>query len=193
MAELGRHFVEVRRETAVIQHGPVGAGRHRGPGSWVLVDVANPLDVDVHVELEGDLLDSAGRPIAQLNAASIRIPAGGLRTFALVHHLREVRAARGADIRLADVQLARFPPTIQLADAHVYQDGDRVVVAANLDNQSDREVLVLVAAGFYDAEGGLMKRPFTVLKLAPEGRKPARFVGPDGSAQGYLFVADEAF
>ena len=188
---VGRHFVEVRRDAAVIQRGKVGAGRHEGPGTWVLVDVANPLDVDVHVQLVGDLLDARGRAVGVLNEESLRIPAGGLRTFALVHHLRDVPEAAAADIRVQDVRLAKYPPAVTLSEQNVYRDGDRVVVAAHLNNTTDRELIVLVVAGFYDAGGRVMKRPFTVLKLRPNAKEPVRFVGPDGSAAGYLFVAEE--
>jgi len=191
--QLGPSVVEVRRAGAVIDHAPVGAGKHKGPGTYVLVDVNNPLSLEVHVTLEGDLLDREGRVLAELNPDSLRIPPGGLRTFALVHHRGEVREAASADIRVRDVVLAVHPPPIAVTDAHIYQDGDRVVVAAYLNNPSDREATVLVVAGFYDGQDRLMKRPFSVLKIQPESRQPARFVGPDGSASGYLFVGDQAY
>jgi hypothetical protein len=191
--QLGSGAVVVRRAGIVLASGPVGSGSFAGRGTWALVDVANPLSVDVLATLEGDLLDAGGRPVGRLNRDSLRVPAGAQRTFALVHHAGEVPAATGADVRVHSVQLARHPPTVSMRDAHVYRDGDRVVVAANLTNDLERETIAVVIAGFYDGDGRILQRPHTLLRIPGGVTHPARFVGPDGSRSGYLFLGEQIY
>jgi len=193
LSEIGSELIQIRTADATIAHGKVGVGRHEGRGTFALVDAVNPLPVALDVSLAGDLLDANGAPVARLNPESVRIPARGQRTFALVHHLREVPEAVAVSVRVHDSRATLHPAPISVSDEHVYRDGDRVVVAANLHNEADRQAIVLVAAGFYDRDGRIMKRPFSVLKIGADRTHPARFVGPDGSASGYLFVVDHSF
>lgn len=190
---IGGSVLDVRRDGAVLMSGSVGSGQFERNGTYVLVDAANPLSVDVIATLEGDLLDASGKPVGALNRDSLRIPAGAQRTFALVHHAGEVPSAVSADIRVVQAQLAKYRPTIGMSDANVYQDGDRVVVAANLHNDTDKETIVVVIAGFYDADGRIMKRPHTVLRIPATVTHPARFVGPPGSKTGYLFLGEQVY
>jgi hypothetical protein len=192
-SHVGGSFVQVQRDRLVIQHGVIGAEPHKSEGTFALVDAHNPLEVDLHVTLGGELRDAAGHPLGTLNPESLRIPAGGQRTFALVHHRAKLPSARSAEVRVLSAQLATHPPGIELADANVYRDGERVVVAANLINRSEREAIVLVFAGFYDRVGALLQRPFSVVRIPGKTTRPARFVGPNGSAKGYLFVGDQVY
>ena len=66
-------------------------------------------------------------------------------------------------------------------------------VTGNVVNTFDRDVVVSVIAGFYDAGGRPMQRPFTVLRLQGLTKYATRFVGPSGSAKAYLFVGDTAY
>ncbi len=191
--QMGGGVVEVHAADAVLTHGEVGAGQFKGPGTYVLVDALNPLGVDLEVTLGGDLVNGAGERVGALNRESLRIPARGRRTFALVHHDGQVTAATGADIRVEASQIAKHPPAVTLADANVARDGDRVIVRANLINETDREVITVVVAGFYDENGKIMNRPFTVLTIPGDWKTPAQFVGPHGSAKGYLFVGEQVY
>jgi hypothetical protein len=184
-------MLDVRDDSAVIRTGRVGSGQFEGTGTYALVDVGNPLSVDVEATLEGDLLDGDGNRAGALNRESLRIPAGAQRTFALVHHTAPVPSAIGADVRVSTARLAAHAPTIGMSDANVYEDGNRVVVAANLTNKLERETIVVVIAGFYDGDGHIMQRPHSVIRIPGELTKPARFVGPDGSRSGYLFVGEQ--
>jgi hypothetical protein len=67
------------------------------------------------------------------------------------------------------------------------------VVTGAAINTAERPVKAVVIAGFHDADGAPMKRPFTELTIDGGGRYPVRFVGPDGSESGYLFVGDLAY
>lgn len=192
-SHVGRSALEVRRDGATLVTGSVGSGKFEKTGTYVLVDVANPFSVAVIATLEGDLLDANGNKVGALNRDSLRIPTGAQRTFALVHHSGEVPSAVSADIRVAHTQIAKYLPTIGMTDAHVYQDGDRVVVAANLHNNTDKETIVVVIAGFYDASGKIMRRPHTVLRIPSTVTHPARFVGPPGSKTGYLFLGEQIY
>jgi len=192
-SHIGGSFLQVRHDTSVLLSGAVGSGQFEGTGTYVLVDVANPLSVAVIATLEGDLLDANGTVVGALNRDSLRIPAGAQRTFALVHHAAQVASAVSADIRVSHAQLANYEPTIGMSDANVYEDNDRVVVAANLHNDTDKETIVVVIAGFYDAAGKIMKRPHTVLRIPSAVTSPARFVGPPGSKTGYLFLGEQIY
>ena len=192
-SQIGGAGLDIDRAGAVIRHGNVGAGRFQGEGTYVLVDATNRLATDVDVSLEGELLDSQGRAIGALNPDSLRIPAGAQRTFALVHHAGKLADAASADIRVGLVQVAHYALPVHTIDGNVYQDGERVVVAANVVNDTEREIIAVVIAGFYDDSGRIMQRPFSAIRLPPKLTKPARFVGPDGSTRGYLFVGQLMF
>ncbi len=192
-SHVGGSVLEVRRDASTLLSGSVGSGKFEQRGTYVLVDVANPLSVDVIATLEGDLLDAKGTKVGALNPDTLRIPTGAQRTFALVHHSKEVPDAVSADIRVAHTQIAKYRPTMGMSDANVYQDGDRVVVAANLHNDTDKETIVVVLAGFYDASGKIMKRPHTVLRIPSTVTHPVRFVGPSGSKTGYLFLGEQIY
>jgi hypothetical protein len=185
--------LRVHLDRLVLAHGTIGAGRLAGPGTYVLVDAENTLDTDVHVTLVGDLVDANGAPIASLVPDTLRIPPRGVRTFALVHLRDEIRGAASAAIRVGDVRAATERPAIEITDGNVYRDGDRVIVAGNLVNRTKHEAIVLVMAGFYDGDGRIMRRPFSAMSIPGGATRPARFVGPDGSAKGYLFVGSETF
>lgn len=187
---VGVSAIEVRRAGAVVRDGIIGAGRYKGEGTYVLVDAVNRLSVDVDVALDGELLDEAGAALAVLDRDSLRIPAHAQRTFALVHHTGRVAGAARARIRVSGTRLSRHRLPVHMRDTHVYQDGDRVVVAANVTNEVDRELIVVVIAGFYGADGAIVERPFSVIRIPPSMTKPARFVGPAGSVRGYLFTGD---
>ncbi|RMH45030.1 MAG: hypothetical protein D6689_00950 [Deltaproteobacteria bacterium] len=192
--ELGGWAIDVHADGAVVRHGRIGSGRFESRGTYVLVDVDNPLSVDLDVTLEGDLVDAHGDRIGALNRDALRIPARDFRTFALVHHDGEVPAATGADIRVVDARIARFPAdTVRMHDTHGYRDEGRAVVAANFTNEGERETIVVVIAAFYDRDGHIMSRPHTILRIPSGVTHPARFVGPPGSDRGYMFLGEQVW
>jgi hypothetical protein len=193
VATVGPAGVEVVADGLVVAQTTIGSGRHSHEATYVLVDVRNRLSADLFVELHGELVDGDGQAIGTLYPDSLRIPGRGLRTFALVHHEGVVPAARSAKLRLGSVRLAVHDAAIEITDGHVYQDGDRVVVAGYARNLVDRPAHAIIIAGFYDAAGRLLQRPHTVVPIQPGDKHPAQFVGPAGSASAYLFVGDASY
>ena len=186
-------FGLVRLDTARmhLRHDRVGHGKWASEASFVLVDAENTHAQDLLVTVGGELVDGQGEPVGGLRPASLRIPAGGVRTFALVDGEQAVRArATSARVRVLGAHEPGYAPPVQVTDGHVFPDGDRVVVTARVRNTADRPVRVLVLGGFYDRDGVPMQRPFTDMHLLGGASHTAQFVGPPGSAKGYIFIGD---
>ena len=172
----------------------VGHGRWESEASFVLVDVESRHDQDLMVTLGGELVSSSGAALGPLRPASLRVPAGGVRTFALVDKQQRAHPAV-ADARVAVLGafVPQYEPPVVVTDGHVYRDGDRVVVNARIRNTADGPVRVIVLAGFYDPDGMPMTRPFTDMYIPGHGQHTAEFVGPPGSAAGYIFIGDMVY
>lgn len=186
----------VRLDTAHmrLRHDVVGHDEWKSRASFVLIDASNAHTEDLMVTLAGELVDGQGRAVGALRPASLRIPAGGVRTFALVDHEQAERErAVAARVQVSGAHVPRYPPPVVVTDGHVYRDGDRVVVSARVRNTADRPVRVLVLGGFYDQHGVPVRRPFTEMYLPGGGTHPAQFVGPSGSVKGYIFIGDLAY
>lgn len=186
-------FGLVRLDTArmALRHDRVGHGKWASEASFVLVDAENTHARDLLVTLAGELVDEQGVSVGRLRPASLRIPAGGVRTFALVDDEQAVRArAASARVRVVGAHEPDYPPPVQVSEGHVFPDGDRVVVTARVHNTADRPVRVLVLGGFYDRRGVPVQRPFTEMHLPGGASHTAQFVGPPGSAKGYIFIGD---
>lgn len=178
----------------VVRTDAVGVDRFASRATFALVDAENRGDVDAEVTLGGVLVDADGHEVGALRAESLRIPRRGRRTFALVDRDRQARpTAVGARIDLRGAREPRFPEPITIADGHVYPDGDRAVVVGMIKNGSDRACIAMVLAGFHDRAGRPMTRPFAAFELGAGAERPARFVGPDGSHAGYLFIGDVTY
>ena len=169
----------------------VGVDRFASQATFALVDAQNLGDADADVTLGGILVDGDGHEVGLLRPESLRIPAGGKRTFALVERSRAARpTAVVARVDLRGARAARFAPEVTITDGHVYRDGDRAVVAGQVKNGTDRPCIAMVLAGFHDQDGRPMTRPFAAFELGANAVRPTRFVGPDGSRAGYIFVGD---
>jgi len=163
-------------------------------GTFVLVDVANRGAAEALVTLAGHWEDAAGTSLGALRRETLRIPPGGRRTFALVDAALAERPT--AAVARIDVIDAAVPPTrspIRITDGKVYSDQGRAVVAAYVVNTAPRGGKAVVIAGFYDAGGKPMTRPFTLFEIGAETRLPVRFVGPPGSKTAYIFVGDVVY
>jgi hypothetical protein len=187
-------LVRLDTEHMNLRHDAVGHGKWASRASFVLIDATNTHTEDLMVTLAGELVDDQGAVVGILRPESLRIPAGGVRTFALVDHDQGERAqAAGARVRVLGAHAPGYPPPVRVTDGHVYRDGDRVVVSARVHNTADRPVRVLVLGGFYDRNGRPVRRPFTEMYLPGGDTHPAQFVGPPGSVKGYLFIGDMAY
>lgn len=177
-----------------LRHDRVGHDRWASEASFVLVDAENTHDEDLLVTLDGALVDAEGRELGALRPVSLRIPAGGVRTFALIDREQQVRArAARAEVRVTGAYVPGHAPPVVVTEGHVYRDGDRVVATARVRNTADRPVRVIVLGGFHDARGVPLTRPFSELYLPGDASHPVQFVGPPGSVKGYVFIGDAVY
>jgi hypothetical protein len=186
---------QVRLSTdRVLRTGPVGEGRWETRATFVLIDAENRSASDLLVTLEGTLQDGAGAAVGRLRAESLWVPRGGRRTFALVDAEHQERpTATGAQVTVAGAMVPRWAPRVRIHDAHIFDDRGRVMIAARVTNDADRPGAQIVFAAFHDAEGRPMARPHEVLQLGAGISRVVRFVGPEGSRTGYLFLGDATF
>ena len=192
--EVDHALVTVDKEHINLRHDTVGEGRFESQASFVLVDARNTHDTDLMVTLTGELVDGGGNPVGKLRMESLRIPAGGLRTFALIDAENALRpSATSARLEVTGAWVPGFPPPVVVSEGSVTRSDDRMVVAGTVHNTADRHVKVIVFAGFYAADGTPMTRPFTLMQLAGKSSHPAEFVGPPGASKGYLFIGQAIY
>jgi hypothetical protein len=145
------------------------------------------------VTLAGDLVDPAGLTVGTLRPQSLWVPAGELRTFALVDMARKPRpTAKGARLFVRGAKLGQ-PPPARVDGVKQIPDGDKIVMQGVLKNEAKRGGELLVIATFYAPDGRPMTRPFSLLWVAPDGELPVQFVGPPGSTRGTLFIGDAVY
>ncbi len=189
--EADRKQIVVHGEKMTLHTGVVGTGEHESEATYVLVDATNPGTLDLAVTLGGVLRPL--QPLVQqpLHRQSLRIPAGGTRTFALVDGEQSTHpTASGATIEVTSAVQLDYPEQITITDLNVYDDNGRVVVAGYVQNTVERIGRSLVFATFYNAEGSPMERPSTVFRLERNARRGVQFVGPPGSVRATLSVGD---
>ncbi len=179
------------RPTVTLRTDTVGHDQWETRATFVLVDADNRGDQPLRVTLGGVLVDDDGREVGRVKAETLTIPARGRRTFALVDDRQAERpTAVGANI---DVRGARLPSGVDpvgVTQGHAWNDHGKVVVTGMVVNQSDSACIAVVLAGFHGPDGVPMTRPFAVFELGGKAEKPTRFVGPEGSKAGYIFVGD---
>lgn len=191
---IDRALISVKHDHVVVRTDSIGVGKFTSDATFALVDADNLGDADAEVTLGGVLVDADGHEAGALRPESLRIPAHGRRTFALVDRGRAARP--GATTARVDVRGAReprFDEPVRITDGHVYQDGDRVVVAGMVENPTDRPCIAMVLASFHDRDGAPQTRPFSAFELGGHARRPTRFVGPSGSVAGQIYVGEILF
>ncbi len=167
----------------------VGADQHARLATFALVDADNSGDLPATVTVGGVLVDGDGHEAGTLRPESLWIPAHGRRTFALVDDRDGERpAAVAARVDVRGAIRPRHDPPVKIEQGHVWKDGDRVVATAMVVNTADRPCTAVVLAGFHDAAGAPLTRPFAVFPIGAKIERPARFVGPPGSTTGYIFI-----
>ena len=187
-------LVRLDTEHMTLRHDLVGHDRWQSRATFVLVDAYNEGTEDLLTTLRATFVAADGAALGKSDRQSLRIPAGGVRTFALIDAARQDRPdATTAKVEVTGALVPSYPPPVQVTDGHIYRDGDRVVANAMIRNAVDRPVTVIVLAAFYDQDDRLLTRPFTTLYLPEAGNHPAQFVGPSGSVKGYVFIGDMKF
>jgi hypothetical protein len=174
--------------------GSVGSGEHESVATYVLVDATNPGGQDLSVTLGGSFVDATGRDLGTMERQSLRIPAGGTRTFALVDGEQASHAeATAATIEVTSAVKLDYPEQVTITDLHQYEDGERIVVKAYVQNTVGRIARALVFATFYDSQGRPMQRPSTLFTLERNARRGVQFVGPSGSVRATMSVGDVVY
>lgn len=193
-AEVERGLVALHTARMNLRHDRIGDGKWATDATFVLLDAENTHREDLMVTLSGELLDAGGRVVGALRPASLRVPAGGVRTFALVDREQKARPqATTARVEVAGAHVPAYAPPVVITDGHVHRDGDRVVVTGMVRNTAEQGVRVLVLGGFHDAAGVPLTRPFVEMYLAGNASHPLELVGPPGSVSGYAFIGDLAY
>ena len=171
----------------------IGDGKFTDLSTFVLVEAENTSDQGAYVTLGGELTDPDGKRVGELRAQSLWVPAGELRTFALVDKQRKPRPdAKAAKIYVRGAKLGKPPP------AHVdgikqVDDADKVLVQGVVKNEAKRGGNIMVIATFFDANQKPMTRPFSLLWVDANGTLPVQFAGPPGSKRGTIFIGDVAY
>ncbi|MGE0546713.1 MAG: hypothetical protein AB7O24_24550 [Kofleriaceae bacterium] len=179
----------------------IGDGTFTDVSTFVLVDAQNTATEGAYVTLGGQLTDGSSTVLGELKSQSLWIPAGEIRTFALVDAERVPRPkASAARIVVHGALVPESPPRVRVSDFRTFAEPNRTIVEGKLVNDADRLGQALVIAAFYDSHGQLMTRPFQNIVVDPQGRMQAvdaktptdvvRFVGPPGSVRGTMFVGD---
>jgi hypothetical protein len=187
-------LVEIDTARMNLRRDQIGHGTWATAASFVLVDAENTHTEDLMVTLAGNLLDGSGQAVGALRPASLRIPAGGVRTFALVDSEQAVRPqAASARVEVVGAHVPAYAPPVVVTDGHVHRDGDRVVVTGQVQNSAEQGVRVIVLGGFHDAAGVPLTRPFVDMYVAGGASHPVELVGPPGSVSGYAFIGELAY
>ncbi len=162
--------------------------------TFVLVDVDNRDRRDAIVTLGGVLVDGDGQEVGRLAPSALRIPGGGRRTFALIDREKQARpTATDARLDVREVNYPSYPESVRITDGEVARNGGQVVASGTVENLTDTTAQAIIIAGFQDAAGKPLTRPFALYQLGPRAKKPALFVGPPGTATGYIFVGQVEF
>lgn len=179
---------------------PLGDGA--APVSYVLADVDNRSGVDATVTLVGTWLGDGADELGPLRPEELHVPAGQLRTFALVDAGdRERTDVRGARVTIRTATQALASPPIVVADVALHDDpveveggrAHRAVIGANLTNTADRPAQAIVFAVFRDRRGAAMTRPHQVVGMGAQVTRPVRFVGPPGSVDASIYPGDVVY
>lgn len=210
--QLDHALVEVVGEPR-LRTDTVGEGAHAAPTAFVLIDARNGSREPAVITLGGELTGEGGGVVGALAPQSLHVPAGEVRTFALIErrgeHPGERPAATGVRVVVRDAQVARHPPSMRIDELHAFDDHGRVVVQGRLVNTAARDGNALVIAAFHGPDGRPITRPFRVYEIGrhagdtaqactdtPGDRRSFRapctvqFIGPPGSTRGTIFVGD---
>jgi hypothetical protein len=203
----------IKVEGAHMRTDTVGVGQFEENATFVLVDARNTADKGAYVTLAGELLDASGTVLGELRLQSLWIPAGELRTFALVDSERKPRptakSAR-AKVRGAVVLPA---PVVHVEELHTFDVQGQLVLQAYIVNDAVRSGTATVIATFRDAANKPLTRPFSLIKIGGKtesvepgncpdadedklplvSKCPIRFVGPPGAKTGTIYIGDVMF
>lgn len=203
----------IRVEGAHLRTDTVGEGRFERTATFVLVDARNTATQGAYVTIDGELLDERGQHLSGLLPQVLWIPAGEVRTYALVDAEAAPRPTARSARAIVRRAAALAPPLARIEALHTFDDHGQLVLQAYLVNDAERDGHVVVTAAFHDASGRPLTRPFSVVKIkarqdpATPGKCPdaasdllpqaskcgLRFVGPPGAVRGTIFVGETVY
>jgi hypothetical protein len=190
--EVNHDLIRVTND-ARLRTDTIGDGKWTELSTFVLVEAENTSKDGAYVTLTGELANEAGKTIGELKPQSLWVPAGEIRTFALVDRERKPRPeAKGARITVRGAQISH-PPPAHIDDFKQLTDGDRVVVQGTVTNEAQRGGSIMVIASFHGTDGRPMTRPFSLVWVEPKAGQPVQFVGPPGSTRGTIYIGETAY
>ena len=144
--EIDHDLIDVSPD-AKLRTDTVGAGQWEDHSTFVLVDAKNRATEGAYITLSGELADGSGTVVGELRAQSLWIPAGEVRTFALIDRERKPRpTAAAARIHVRGAQVPVSPPTSYVDGIHERVDNGRIVVQGTLHNDAARPAQIMVIA-----------------------------------------------
>ena len=180
--------VRILSEHMLLKAGPIGV-KETQDATYVLVDVANETADDRDVAVVGDLIDAGGREVEALALDEMRVPAGGVRTFALVGD-RAAPEATGAHLRVRSASLVNGCAWTITDGWPIDGDAERSVQGATIRSNVSRDGHVTLATTFRDDAGAILARPFVILELRGGTSRDFSFVGPVTATRADVFVTD---
>ncbi len=169
----------------------VGEGKFTDTSAFVLVDAKNNAGEGAYVTLGGSLTDASEQPLGTLNPQSLWIPPHEVRTFALLDSERKPRpGSTSATILVRGAFIPRDPPRAVIEELKTYQDQDHTVVQGFVVNQAPRAGNLMVIASFHDQQDRPLTRPYSMVRVGGNDKKPVQFVGPPGSVRATIYVGD---
>jgi hypothetical protein len=179
---------------AKLRTDTVGDGQFSQRASFVLVDAQNTASDGAVVSLGGQLTDDHGTTVGQLKPQSLFVPAGEMRTFALVDAAQTPRPdARAAHIVVRTATIPTYPPPAHVDQIREIEDNGKLVVQGVLHNDSDKRGEIEVIASFHASDRTPLTRPFTLLHLQAHEQQTVQFVSTPGAAHGTIFVGDVSY
>jgi hypothetical protein len=126
--QLDHDLIRVTKD-ANLRTDTIGDGKFSDLATFVLVEAENTSKQGAYVTLAGELADASGATVGELRAQSLWIPAGELRTFALIDKQRKPRPnAKAARVFVRGAMVPKHPPPMTVEGIREIPDNDKLVV-----------------------------------------------------------------
>jgi hypothetical protein len=174
-----------------VRAGLIGA-ENKKQATYALADVENQTKEDRLVAIEGHLVGPGQEDYGRLVGGEIRVPAGGVRAFAVIAD-DERPGATGAKLRVHHATVVDYPESVLVVGAKQDAVGEFQVATAEIRNTTEKDAMASVIAAYYDDAGRVISRPFVIIAIPAKGMRPVRFEGAKTAARSSIFVGDVTF
>ncbi|HEY0254689.1 MAG TPA: hypothetical protein VGC41_24350 [Kofleriaceae bacterium] len=162
--------------------------------TFVLVDAQNTGKDGAYITLAGDLVDADKKPVGDFKPTSLYIPAGEIRTFALVDRERKPRpTALGAKIVVRSATIPEKTPPASVDQVKEIEDNGKLVVQGVLHKTAERKGQIVVIGSFHGEDGRPMTRPFAIVTVPPHTDQPVQFVSQPCAKHGTIYVGEVSY